>query len=78
MIFDAAAPLQQPEHPSHDAIADTRPVTLLPDIQGVHFPMSTRREEAQKFFDQGLARVKRPDDIGALVRARAYRPVYPE
>ena len=29
-------------------------------------------------FDQGLARVKRPDDVGALVRARAYRPVYPE
>jgi malate dehydrogenase (oxaloacetate-decarboxylating)(NADP+) len=29
-------------------------------------------------FDQGLARVKRPDDIGALVRARAYRPLYPE
>jgi malate dehydrogenase (oxaloacetate-decarboxylating)(NADP+) len=29
-------------------------------------------------FDQGLARVSRPDDIGALIRARAYRPVYPE
>jgi malate dehydrogenase (oxaloacetate-decarboxylating)(NADP+) len=29
-------------------------------------------------FDQGLARVARPDDIGALIRARAYRAVYPE
>jgi hypothetical protein len=29
-------------------------------------------------FDQGLARVPRPDDVGALVRARAYRPVYAE
>jgi len=27
-------------------------------------------------FDKGLARVPRPDDIGALIRARAYRPVY--
>jgi malate dehydrogenase (oxaloacetate-decarboxylating)(NADP+) len=29
-------------------------------------------------FDNGLARVSRPDDIGALIRARAYRPIYPE
>src|SRR6266436_3075097 len=29
-------------------------------------------------FDQGLARVSRPDDIGSLIRARAYRPVYSE
>jgi malate dehydrogenase (oxaloacetate-decarboxylating)(NADP+) len=27
-------------------------------------------------FDHGLARVPRPDDIGALIRSRAYRPVY--
>ena len=27
-------------------------------------------------FENGLARVLRPDDVGALVRARAYRPVY--
>jgi malate dehydrogenase (oxaloacetate-decarboxylating)(NADP+) len=31
---------------------------------------------AAYIFDQGLARVPRPDDVGALVRARAYRPVY--
>jgi malate dehydrogenase (oxaloacetate-decarboxylating)(NADP+) len=33
---------------------------------------------AAHIFDQGLARVARPDDIGALIRAKAYRPVYPE
>ena len=33
---------------------------------------------AAYIFDKGLARVPRPDDIGALIRARAYRPVYPE
>jgi malate dehydrogenase (oxaloacetate-decarboxylating)(NADP+) len=27
-------------------------------------------------FDNGLAQVPRPDDVGALIRARAYRPVY--
>jgi malate dehydrogenase (oxaloacetate-decarboxylating)(NADP+) len=32
---------------------------------------------ANCIFDQGLARVPRPDDVGALIRARAYRPVYP-
>jgi malate dehydrogenase (oxaloacetate-decarboxylating)(NADP+) len=29
-------------------------------------------------FDQGLAQVPPTDDIGALIRARAYRPVYPD
>jgi malate dehydrogenase (oxaloacetate-decarboxylating)(NADP+) len=33
---------------------------------------------AAHIFDAGLARVKRPDDIGALIRDCAYRPVYPE
>ena len=27
-------------------------------------------------FDRGLARVTRPDDVGALIRTRAYHPVY--
>ena len=31
---------------------------------------------AEYIFDQNLARVSRPTDIGALIRARAYRPVY--
>jgi len=51
----AAAP-QQPGSSDHTMpAADARPVTLVPGIQGVHFPISTRREDAQKFFDQGLA-----------------------
>jgi malate dehydrogenase (oxaloacetate-decarboxylating)(NADP+) len=29
-------------------------------------------------FDQGLARVPRPADVGALIRSRVYRPVYAE
>jgi malate dehydrogenase (oxaloacetate-decarboxylating)(NADP+) len=29
-------------------------------------------------FDQGLARVPRPADVGELIRSRVYRPVYPE
>jgi len=33
---------------------------------------------ATYIFDQGLARVPRPGDVGALVRARAYRPIYAE
>jgi malate dehydrogenase (oxaloacetate-decarboxylating)(NADP+) len=33
---------------------------------------------AAYIFDKGLARVPRPDDIGSLIRGRAYRPVYSE
>jgi malate dehydrogenase (oxaloacetate-decarboxylating)(NADP+) len=31
---------------------------------------------AAYIFDQGLARVPRPNDVGALIRSRVYRPVY--
>jgi malate dehydrogenase (oxaloacetate-decarboxylating)(NADP+) len=31
---------------------------------------------ATYIFEQGLARVPQPDDVGALIRARVYRPVY--
>ncbi len=31
---------------------------------------------ASYIFDHGLARVPQPDDVGALIRARTYRPVY--
>src|SRR4249920_2090019 len=52
----AAAPPQQPGSADHTmAAADSRPATLVPGIQGVHFAISTRREDAQKFFDQGVA-----------------------
>ena len=33
---------------------------------------------AAYIFDQGLTRGPRADDVGALIRARAYRPVYAE
>jgi malate dehydrogenase (oxaloacetate-decarboxylating)(NADP+) len=33
---------------------------------------------AAYIFDKGLARAPRPDDLGALIRTRTYRPVYPE
>src|SRR5436305_292739 len=33
---------------------------------------------ASEIFERGLARVKRPDDVGALIRTKAYKPVYPE
>jgi tetratricopeptide (TPR) repeat protein len=49
-------PQTPPDHASHPA-TNARPVTLMPGIQGVHFPIATRRDEAQKFFDQGLALV---------------------
>ena len=29
-------------------------------------------------FDQGLAQVPRPTDVGLLIRERVYRPLYPE
>jgi hypothetical protein len=52
----AAAPTAAAWPGDHNAAAaDSRPVTLVPGIQGVHFAISTRREDAQKFFDQGLA-----------------------
>src|SRR6201998_1518070 len=31
---------------------------------------------AAYIFEKGLARIARPDDVGALIRARTYRPVY--
>jgi malate dehydrogenase (oxaloacetate-decarboxylating)(NADP+) len=52
---------------------------------GLIYPPQTRILEASlhvaervagAIFDQGLARMPRPADIGALIRARAYRPVY--
>ena len=33
---------------------------------------------AAYIFEQGLAGIATPGDVGALVRSRVYRPVYPE
>jgi tetratricopeptide (TPR) repeat protein len=58
MAAALAAGSQQPASTEHTmAAAETRPATLIPGIRGVHFAISTRREDAQKFFDQGLALV---------------------
>ena len=38
--------------------------------------LSVAERVATAIFDQGLARVKRPDDIATLIRDSAYRPLY--
>jgi malate dehydrogenase (oxaloacetate-decarboxylating)(NADP+) len=49
-----------------------------PQSQILDASLHVAERVASYIFDQGLARVPRPDDIGSLIRARAYRPVYPE
>ena len=39
--------------------------------------LQVAEQVATYVFDQGLARVPRPADVGALIRARVYRPLYP-
>jgi malate dehydrogenase (oxaloacetate-decarboxylating)(NADP+) len=39
--------------------------------------LHTAAQIAEYIFDHGFARVPRPADIGAHVRARAYKPIYP-
>jgi len=65
------------------AVADQ--VTANDLANGLIYPPQSRILEASLavaeriaacVFDQGLARVPRPKDIGALIRSRAYRPVY--
>jgi tetratricopeptide (TPR) repeat protein len=57
LVMAAALASAAPQQPAadHAMPSDARPARLMPGIQGVHFAISTRREEAQKFFDQGLA-----------------------
>ena len=49
-----------------------------PQSQILEASLHVAERIAAYIFDQGLARVPRPDDVGALIRARAYRPVYTE
>jgi len=44
-----------PQQHDHAAAADDRPVTLVEGMTGVHHAIQTRSQDAQKFFDQGLA-----------------------
>jgi len=46
-----------PAQHTHAASTDQKPTTLIPGLGEVHHPVSTRNEEAQRFFDQGLALV---------------------
>jgi malate dehydrogenase (oxaloacetate-decarboxylating)(NADP+) len=38
--------------------------------------LAVAREVASFIFDQGLAGVPRPDDLGAFIDAKVYRPSY--
>jgi malate dehydrogenase (oxaloacetate-decarboxylating)(NADP+) len=49
-----------------------------PQSQILDASLHVAERVAAYIFDNGLARVPRPSDIGALIRTRAYRPVYPE
>src|SRR5882757_3322964 len=51
-LIAAAPALAQPDHmPSHD---DAKPVILEPGLGHVHWPVSTKNAQAQRFFDQGM------------------------
>jgi malate dehydrogenase (oxaloacetate-decarboxylating)(NADP+) len=47
-----------------------------PQSQILEASLRVAERIATSIFDQGLARVKRPDDVAALIRDRAYRPIY--
>ncbi|HEY6831823.1 MAG TPA: NAD-dependent malic enzyme [Pseudolabrys sp.] len=48
-----------------------------PQSQILEASLHVATRVAESIFDKKLAGVPKPDDIGALIRARAYRPVYP-
>ena len=77
----AGANGQQPAAPDHAMpAAAARPATLIPGIQGVSFPISTRRQEAQQFFNQGLALVyafNHEEAIRSFRRASEIDPASP-
>src|SRR5499427_3531975 len=48
-----------------------------PQSQILDASLHVAERVAAYIFDQGLARVPRPDDVSSLIRSRAYHPVYP-
>lgn len=48
-------PAQSQAPPTQQAAAASSAAPLAPELKGVHLAISTRRAEAQQFFDQGLA-----------------------
>jgi malate dehydrogenase (oxaloacetate-decarboxylating)(NADP+) len=49
-----------------------------PQSHILHASLHVAERIATHIFDKGFARVPRPKDIGALIRTRAYQPVYSE
>jgi len=49
-----------------------------PQSQILNASLHVADRVAAYIFDNGLAGIPKPDDIGGLIRARAYRPIYPE
>lgn len=65
------------------AVADQVPEDMLK--QGLLYPLQSNILEidiqtairvAKLVFDSGLARVERPDDLEAFIRAQVYKPEY--
>src|SRR5262249_60399010 len=50
LVLTAVVFAQHEHHSSSD-----QPAKLMPGLGDLHHPVSTRKAEAQKFFDQGLA-----------------------
>ena len=66
--------------PILQAGVDTRPATLVDGITGVHHPIQTRSQDAQRFFDQGLAFVyacNRDEAVRSFRRAAELDPTSP-
>ncbi len=64
------------EQVSQDTLAAGRIYPRRERIYRISLHVAAR--VATRIFDQGLAGVSRPDDVGAPIRSPAYRPVYPE
>jgi len=63
-----------------DAIKTLKPTGIIgvstPQSRILEASLHVARRIAEYIFDKQLARVPRPDDIQAHIRACAYRPVY--
>ena len=53
LLFSASAPAQH----AHSSAGEAKPAVLIPGLGDVRHPVSTNNQEAQRFFDQGLALV---------------------
>ncbi|HEV2762763.1 MAG TPA: hypothetical protein VGV38_07205, partial [Pyrinomonadaceae bacterium] len=69
LLVSCGAAFGQHQHPA----SVSRPATLIPNLGAFSFPVSTRSEEAQKFFDQGVILVYgfNHDEAGRAFRRAA-------